>query len=130
MVPAVIFAESIWNSGDSLLGLINDMLDFSRIGAGKYPTVISRTDLRSSATAAVYGCRVLAEEGEMGALALWGCRLEGGKPFPVLVDPAHDVEDFKVLSGEDTRVLCHTLVEEVVVVSLKGESSEISQRFP
>ena len=72
----------------------------------------------------------LAEEGEMGALALWGCRLEGGKPFPVLVDPACDVEDFKVLSGEDTRVLCHTLSEELVVVSLKGESSKISQRFP
>jgi signal transduction histidine kinase len=89
---------TIWNSGDSLLNLINDMLDFSRIGAGKYPTTTSRFDLRTSATAAVYGCRVLAEEG--------GVELELDLPEdPVVatVDGHHLIRILKILLSNGVK---------------------------
>lgn len=83
---------TIWNSGDSLLNLINDMLDFSRIGAGKYPTRISRVDIRSCATSAVYSHREQAEKGEIDL------QLDlPDEPIVTTVDDRHLIRILKIL---------------------------------
>jgi signal transduction histidine kinase/2-hydroxychromene-2-carboxylate isomerase len=83
---------TIWGSGQTLLNLINDMLDFSRIGAGQYPTLISQTDLRSSANSAIYSCREFASESGVEI------QLEApDQPTMATVDGRHIIRILKIL---------------------------------
>jgi signal transduction histidine kinase len=71
--------QTIWDSGQKLLTMFDDLLDFSRIGAGRFPTQITPVNLRSciqmvirSQTRALSeaGIRLSLDEGEGDAVAM------------------------------------------------------------
>jgi anti-sigma regulatory factor (Ser/Thr protein kinase)/2-hydroxychromene-2-carboxylate isomerase len=71
--------QTIWDSGHKLLSMFDDLLDFSRIGAGRFPTQITPVDLRSCLHVVVRsqtrvlsqaGIRLSLDEGEGDAVAM------------------------------------------------------------
>ncbi len=71
--------QTIWNSGQALLTMFDDLLDFSRIGAGRYPTMLAPVDLRMCLQMVVRrhtrsvsqeGLRLAMDEGDEEAVAM------------------------------------------------------------
>src|SRR5690606_12621602 len=56
------YLEMVRTSGDSLLRIINDLLDFSRAEAGKLALDVQAFDLRDEIEATIQGLRVQASE--------------------------------------------------------------------
>ncbi len=70
-------------------------------------------------------------DGEMSPMGVWGCRLPGGQPFKILVDPTVDVDHVQFVSGgEAPTLLCQTLDEELVVITVQGDAGKPQVRFP
>jgi signal transduction histidine kinase/DNA-binding response OmpR family regulator len=59
-VPAE-WVEHVYNSGQHLLGLINDVLDLSKVEAGRLDLQYEQLDLRQAVAEAVAGVHVLAQ---------------------------------------------------------------------
>ncbi|MFZ2467487.1 PAS domain S-box protein [Parvibaculum sedimenti] len=77
------YAHLINESGALLLDLISDILDMSKIEAGKYDLHYERTDVETVMTSAVSLVRPRAEEGD---LALEVCMPENIAAIPLIAD--------------------------------------------
>jgi signal transduction histidine kinase/DNA-binding response OmpR family regulator len=99
------YAETIRNSGDSLLTIINDILDFSKIEAGKLDLEMQPFDLRDCLESAI---DLLALKATESGLEM-GCVIEADVPHAVI--------------GDETRLrqIVVNLLSNAVKFTKKGE---------
>jgi signal transduction histidine kinase/ActR/RegA family two-component response regulator len=77
------FAESIWKSADNLLNIINDILDLSKIEAGKLTLELVPFDLGMTVKEVVQLLSVKAEEKELGLIIRYAPQI----PLRFIGDP-------------------------------------------
>ncbi len=101
------FLDSVLRNGRHLLGLINNVLDLSKIEAGRMTLTLAPTDLRECLVAAVadtaslrsaksQGCRTQIDEGSMSALA------DGVRVRQILFNLLSNASKFTPEKGEVT----------------------------
>jgi uncharacterized protein YjbI with pentapeptide repeats len=106
-----------------------------RNGCVDHEVEVSNMDVVSTESGSDGGGMMVAytreSDGEMSPMGVWGCRLPGGAPFEILVDPKVDVDHVQFISGgEAPTLLCQTLDEELVVITVQGEAGKTQVRFP
>ncbi len=105
-----------------------------RQGCVDHEVEVSNMDVVATGNGASGGMMVAytrESEGDMSPMGVWGCRLPGGAPFKILVDPTVDVDHVQFVSGGETpTLLCQTLDEELVVITVQGDSCKTQVRFP
>jgi len=99
------FAETIRSSGDGLLGLINDILDYSKIESGRLDLEVRPFDLRDCVESALDVLAARAAEKKIDLV----CSIEAGVP--------------EKISGDDTRLrqVLVNLVSNAVKFTTSGE---------
>jgi hypothetical protein len=101
-----------------------------RGGCVDHEAEVSNMDVVSTGTGMMVAY-TRESNGEMSPMGVWGCRLPGGTPFKILVDPSVDVDHVQFISGGEAPILlCQTLDEELVVITVQGDAGKTLVRFP